>query len=120
MAPHQPGYHNLAATVGSGTFLYGAMAWRFHRDDFRMASLYGVPEGSSLVDWPIGHEDLAPWYDHVEKFAGVSGSKENLPQLPDSLFQPPMPMNIAEKWLKERLEAPFAGAVASDDQPHSS
>jgi choline dehydrogenase-like flavoprotein len=73
VAPHEPGYHNLAAAVGSGTFLYGAMAWRFHRDDFRMASLYGVPEGSSLVDWPISHEDLAPWYDRVEMELGIAG-----------------------------------------------
>jgi choline dehydrogenase-like flavoprotein len=73
VAPHEPGYHNLAAAVGSGTFVYGAMAWRFHRDDFRMASLYGVPEGSSLVDWPISHDDLAPWYDRVEAELGISG-----------------------------------------------
>lgn len=72
-APHQPGYHNIAAAVGSGTTLYGAMAWRFHRDDFRMASLYGVPEGSSLVDWPMDSDALAPWYDRVEAELGVSG-----------------------------------------------
>jgi choline dehydrogenase-like flavoprotein len=73
VAPHESGYHNLAAAVGSGTFLYGAMAWRFHRDDFRMASLYGVPEGSSLVDWPISHDDLAPWYNRIETELGVAG-----------------------------------------------
>jgi choline dehydrogenase-like flavoprotein len=73
VAPHEPGYHNLAAAVGSGTLLYGAMAWRFHRDDFRMASLYGVPENSSLVDWPISHEDLAPWYARVETELGIAG-----------------------------------------------
>lgn len=73
VAPHERGYHNLASAVGSGTLVYGAMAWRFHRDDFRMASLYGVPEGSSLVDWPISHDDLAPWYDLVEAELGVSG-----------------------------------------------
>ncbi len=73
VAPHEPGYNNLASAVGSGTFLYGAMAWRFHRDDFRMASLYGVPEGSSLVDWPIDAEALAPWYDRVETELGISG-----------------------------------------------
>ncbi|MBN9059870.1 MAG: gluconate 2-dehydrogenase subunit 3 family protein, partial [Rhizobiales bacterium] len=47
--PHETLYHNLAAAVGAGTLVYGAQAWRYHRDDFRMASLYGVPEGSSLV-----------------------------------------------------------------------
>lgn len=73
VAPHEPGYNNLAAAVGSATILYGAMAWRFHRHDFRMASLYGVPEGSSLVDWPISAEDLAPWYDRVEAELGIAG-----------------------------------------------
>ncbi|MHA6296989.1 GMC oxidoreductase [Devosia sp. CAU 1758] len=74
VAPYQPLYHNVASAVGSGSILYGAMAWRFHRNDFRMASLYGVPEGSSLVDWPISLDDLAPWYDRVEAGLGISGN----------------------------------------------
>ncbi len=73
MAPHDGRYQNLAAAVGSGTLVYGAQAWRFHRDDFRMASLYGVPEGSSLVDWPIGYDELAPWYERAEWAIGVAG-----------------------------------------------
>ncbi|HMO57474.1 MAG TPA: NAD(P)-binding protein [Roseiflexaceae bacterium] len=51
--PHEGGYHNNAMTVGGGTRVYGAQAWRFLPQDFRMASEYGVPEGSSLADWPI-------------------------------------------------------------------
>lgn len=94
VAPNVPGYHNLAAAVGSGTTLYGAMAWRFHRDDFRMASLYGVPEGSSLVDWPIDHIELASWYDRVEAELGVAGdatrhSHEGAPRRPYAM--PPLP-----------------------------
>ncbi len=73
VAPNEGAYQNLAANVGSGTFVYGAMVWRFHRDDFRMASLYGVPEGSSLVDWPFDYEELAPWYERVEQELGVAG-----------------------------------------------
>ncbi|MDB5542211.1 MAG: Choline dehydrogenase and related flavoprotein [Devosia sp.] len=73
LRPHENGYQNLAAAVGSGTLVYGAQAWRFHRDDFRMASLYGVPEGSSLVDWPFGYDELAPWYERAEWEIGVSG-----------------------------------------------
>lgn len=72
--PHEPAYHNLASAVGSGTLVYGAQAWRFHRDDFRMASLYGVPEGSSLVDWPISYEELEPFYQRAEWEIGVSGN----------------------------------------------
>ena len=94
VAPHEPGYHNLAAGVGSGTFVYGAMAWRFHRDDFGMASLYGVPEGSSLVDWPISHEDLAPWYDRVEAELGIAGDAarhRHESQRQHTFTMPPMP-----------------------------
>ncbi|MGO4108974.1 gluconate 2-dehydrogenase subunit 3 family protein [Paenibacillus sp. YAF4_2] len=66
-------YHNNAMTVGGGTRVYGAQAWRFHSDDFRMASRYGVPEGSSLSDWPIRYEDLEPYYERAEWEVGVSG-----------------------------------------------
>lgn len=73
LRPHENGYQNLASAVGSGTLVYGAQAWRLHRDDFRMASLYGVPGGSSLVDWPFGYDELAPWYERAEWQIGVSG-----------------------------------------------
>ena len=56
--PHQPGYQNNAAVVGGGTLVYGGQAWRFLPEDFRMASTYGVPAGSSLTDWPISYDDL--------------------------------------------------------------
>ncbi|GMK37728.1 hypothetical protein PCCS19_07820 [Paenibacillus sp. CCS19] len=71
--PHTGDYHNNAMTVGGGTRVYGAQAWRFHPDDFRMASRYGVPDGSSLSDWPIRYEDLEPYYDRAEWEVGVSG-----------------------------------------------
>ena len=76
MEPLDGGYSNNAACVGSGTMVYGAMAWRFLPDDFRMASKYGVPEGSSLADWPITYEDLAPAYERAEWEMGVSGDEE--------------------------------------------
>ncbi|MEO7222627.1 MAG: gluconate 2-dehydrogenase subunit 3 family protein, partial [Devosia sp.] len=74
VAPHQQGYQPLASAVGSGTFVYGMQAWRFHPLDFRMASTYGVPDGSSLADWPISYHDLAPWYDRAEWEIGVAGT----------------------------------------------
>jgi choline dehydrogenase-like flavoprotein len=55
------------------------------------------------VDWPIRYEDVAPWYEHVERFIGVSGQAEGLAQLPDSVFLPPMEMNCVEKHLKRTL-----------------
>ncbi|MGV3651912.1 MAG: GMC family oxidoreductase [Devosia sp.] len=74
LQPHQPGYQNNAAVVGGGSLVYGGLAWRFLPDDFRMASRYGVPPGSSLVDWPFPYEDLAPFYDQAEWEIGVSGN----------------------------------------------
>ena len=71
--PHEGGYQNNAACVGGGTRIYGAQAWRFMPQDFRMASTYGTPDGSSLVDWPIGYDDLAPYYERAEWEIGVAG-----------------------------------------------
>lgn len=71
--PYEGDYHNNAMTLGGGTRVYGAQAWRFHPDDFRMASRYGIPDGSSLSDWPIRYEDLEPYYTRAEWEIGVSG-----------------------------------------------
>jgi choline dehydrogenase-like flavoprotein len=73
VAPHQTGFQPLASAVGGGTLVYGMQAWRFHPLDFRMASTYGIPEGSSLADWPLDYDELAPWYDRAEWEIGVSG-----------------------------------------------
>lgn len=73
LRPHQQGYSNNAMTVGGGTRVYGAQAWRFAPQDFRMASVYGVPEGSGLADWPIDYDELAPWYMRAEREIGVAG-----------------------------------------------
>jgi choline dehydrogenase-like flavoprotein len=80
LRPHEAGYSNNAAAVGGGTVVYGAQAWRFLPDDFRMASRYGVPAGSSLADWPIGYDDLAPFYDRAEWEIGVAGDGNAGPQ----------------------------------------
>ncbi|NBD24701.1 GMC family oxidoreductase [Paenibacillus glycinis] len=78
-APHEGDYHNNAMTAGGGTRVYGAQAWRFHPEDFRMATRYGIPDGSSLSDWPIGYADLAPYYERAEWEVGVSGDGEAHP-----------------------------------------
>jgi choline dehydrogenase-like flavoprotein len=79
--PHEPDYHNNAACVGGGTRVYGAQAWRFMPADFRMASTYGVPEGSSLADWPITYDDLEPFYERAEWELGVAGDGQPLKDL---------------------------------------
>jgi choline dehydrogenase-like flavoprotein len=92
------------AAVGGKSLIWGRWSFRWSPEDFEANKRENV-----AIDWPIRYDDLAPWYDYVEKYIGVSGSRENLPQLPDSAFQPPMQMNIAEKWVKERLEATSPG-----------
>jgi choline dehydrogenase-like flavoprotein len=69
-----PRYGNNADTFGGGTRVYGAQAWRFVPEDFRMATTYGVPAGSALMDWPVGYEDMEPFYTQAEYEIGVSGS----------------------------------------------
>jgi len=91
LRPHEPGYHNNAAAVGSGTLVYGAQAWRFLPDDFRMASVYGVPSGSSLTDWPIGYDELAPFYEQAEWEIGVAGQSEDNPHAGHRAKPYPMP-----------------------------
>lgn len=71
--PWDARWSNNAMTVGGGTRVYLGMAWRFLPEDFRMASLYGVPAGSSLADWPLDYEELEPYYSEAEWELGVCG-----------------------------------------------
>ena len=59
------------------------------------------------IDWPIRYDDLAPWYEHVEKFAGICGNNDGVEALPDSVCQPPFEMNCVEKELKEKISARY-------------
>jgi choline dehydrogenase-like flavoprotein len=77
--PSEGSYQNNAACVGGGTLSYGAQAWRFLPQDFRMKSTYGAPAGSSLEDWPISYDDLEPFYDKAEHEIGVSGDDSTTP-----------------------------------------
>jgi choline dehydrogenase-like flavoprotein len=94
--PHEPDYHNNAACVGGGTRVYGAQAWRFMPADFRMASTYGVPEGSSLADWPLTYDELEPFYERAEWELGVAGDghalRDQVPRRRDYPL-PPVPPN---------------------------
>ena len=89
--PHEWGYQNNAACIGSGTRVYAGQAWRFMPQDFRMASIYGVPEGSSLADWPLDYDELAPYYEQVEWQLGVCGDHRGMTHLPDYRRPYPMP-----------------------------
>ena len=108
------GYH-----VGGRSLLWGRQSYRFCELDFEANARDGFG-----VDWPIRYRDLAPWYDQVEKFAGISGQKEGLSQLPDGQFLPPMDMNCLEAHMRKRIAAAFngrvmtIGRVANLTQPH--
>ena len=91
------GYH-----VGGRSLTWGRQSYRLSDFDFDANAREGI-----AVDWPIRYADLAPWYDHVETHAGIAGSIEGLPQLPDGKFQPAMPLNCAEELVAGRVAAKF-------------
>lgn len=107
VTPLDGGWNNNAMTVGGGTRVYGAQAWRFVPEDFAMARTYGVPEGSSLADWPISYDDLEPYYDRAEWEIGVSGSPEGFvgggPRRRDYPM-PPLPENLSGALLSTGAE----------------
>ena len=110
------GYH-----VGGRSLMWGRQSYRWNPFDFEANAREGVG-----TDWPLRYGDLAPWYDHVESFAGISGSIEGLAQLPDGKFLPPMELNVAERLVASRIKAHYSdsrrmiiGRVANLTVPHS-
>jgi choline dehydrogenase-like flavoprotein len=85
--------------VGGRSLVWGRQCYRWSDLDFEA----NLKDGNG-IDWPIRYRDIAPWYDYVEPFVGISGSVENLPQLPDSIFIPAMEMNCVEKEMAKRLK----------------
>ena len=92
------GYH-----VGGRSIMWGRQCYRWSDIDFEANAKDGFG-----TDWPIRYKDIEPWYTYVEPFVGISGSIENLPQLPDGKFLPPMEMNCIEKHVAERIKKSFA------------
>src|SRR5690606_7738825 len=90
--------------VGGKSLLWARQVQRWSDLDFE-----GPARDGFAVDWPIRYADLAPWYSHVEKFAGISGNKDNLPELPDGEFLPPYPMNCVEKYFREKVASHYNG-----------
>jgi len=93
------GYH-----VGGRSLMWGRQSYRWSDLDYEANGKEGVG-----VDWPIRYKDIAPWYDHVEKFAGISGSKEGLSVLPDGQFVPAMELNCVEKDVAARIKDYYKG-----------
>ena len=90
--------------VGGKSIMWGRQSYRLSDIDFEANLREGI-----AVDWPIRYADIAEWYSYVERFAGISGEKLGLPQLPDGEFLPPMDMFHVEKEVKRRLEKHFPG-----------
>lgn len=95
------GYH-----TGGRSIMWGKQTYRLSDIDFEANAKEGIG-----VDWPIRYKDLAPWYDYVESFIGVSGRTEGLPQLPDGKFLPPMDLNCVEELFREKLAEKFKRTV---------
>jgi choline dehydrogenase-like flavoprotein len=93
------GYH-----VGGRSLMWGRQSYRWSDFDFEANVKDGI-----AIDWPIRYADVAQWYDYVEKHAGIAGSIEKLPQLPDGQFQRAMPLNCGEELVAGRLTKLFDG-----------
>lgn len=106
--------------VGGRSLLWGRACYRWSDYEFEA----NLKDGHG-VDWPIRYKDLAPWYDYVEKFIGVSGNRDGIASLPDGNFQPPFEMNCVEKDFKTKLESKYPdrkliiGRTANLTQPVS-
>jgi choline dehydrogenase-like flavoprotein len=90
--------------MGGRSILWGRQCYRWSDMDFEANLRDGI-----AIDWPIRYKEMAPWYDYVETFAGISGSKEGLAHLPDGHFLPPMDLNCVEKDVAERIKEKYKG-----------
>jgi glucoside 3-dehydrogenase (cytochrome c) catalytic subunit len=106
--------------LGGRSLIWGRACWRWSDLDFEA----NLRDGHG-VDWPIRYRDLAPWYDYVERFVGVSGERLGLPHLPDGEFLPAWEMTCAEQLVQRGIERRFPGRrmtitrVANLTQPHN-
>ena len=88
--------------VGGKSLLWARWTQRWSDLDFEANAKDGV-----AIDWPIRYQDIASWYSYVERFVGISGSKDGIPHLPDGEFLPPMEMNCIENHLRESIESNY-------------
>ncbi|WP_417450144.1 GMC oxidoreductase [Kordiimonas sp.] len=91
-----------SSSIGGKSLLWHRHSYRFSEMDFQANKHDGYG-----CDWPIRYDDLKDWYSYVERFAGISGSAEGLPQLPDSVFQKPFDMNPVEIDAKAAIEKAY-------------
>src|SRR5690606_31640766 len=90
--------------VGGKSLIWGRACQRWSDYEFKAPEKYNYG-----IAWPIGYDDIAPWYSHVEKFIGVCGNKDGIEAMPDGEFLPPFELNCVEKHMKSTLEEHFPG-----------
>lgn len=95
--------------VGGKTFCWARVSYRYSDFEFQGARRDGYGE-----NWPIAYKDLEPYYDRVEEYIGVSGTREGLPQFPDGKFLPPMRLSCGEVYAKQVIEKQFGWKVIPD------
>ena len=103
--------------TGGRTVVWGRQSYRFSQQDLKGASFDGFG-----MDWPLDYKDLVPYYELVEDYVGISGMAENVPELPDSKFLPPMALTCAEQHVRDAVKAKFdrtltIGRVANLTKP---
>lgn len=120
MSKDKPFYWVRGYHLGGRSITWGRHVYRWGELDFEANQRDGHG-----IDWPIRYADIAPWYDHVEEFMGVSGQAEGLPQVPDGKFLPPMALNCAEEHLRSHIKDKFEdrivtpGRVTNLSKPHN-
>jgi choline dehydrogenase-like flavoprotein len=107
--------------VGGRSLMWGRQSYRLSDLDFEANLKDGI-----AVDWPIRYKEMAPWYSHAEKFAGISGNRDGIPHLPDGDYMPAMEMNIVEKDVAARIKKHYKeqrhmiiGRTANITKPHN-
>ena len=88
--------------VGGKSLTWGRSCQRWSQWDFEAPHKLGYG-----IEWPVGYDEMAPWYSHAEKFVGVCGKAENIASMPDGEFLPPMEMNCVEEHIRTTLKQKF-------------
>jgi choline dehydrogenase-like flavoprotein len=89
--------------VGGKSLIWGRACPRWSPNEFISPARDGYG-----IEWPIGYNDIAPWYSHVEKFAGICGNKDGLESMPDGEYLPPFEFNCVEKDLSDKIRARYS------------
>ncbi len=88
--------------VGGRSIIWGRACQRWSEYEFKAPNKYGYG-----IEWPIGYNDIAPWYSHVEKFIGVCGNEDGIEAMPDGEFLPPFGFNCVEQHMQDKMKEHF-------------